>query len=92
MTITVITGCSTGIGYATALRLAQDGHRVVATMRNPDACDLATVAKEKGLDLETKSLDVNHDTSVNEATDRGEQPRGPGSDHKRLEIFGSSVI
>lgn len=27
------------------------------------------------------------DTSVNEAIDSGEQPRGPGPDHKRLEIF-----
>jgi len=66
MTVTVVTGSSTGIGYETALRLARDGHRVVATMRNPDASDLATVAKEQDLDLEVKSLDVNSDASVDE--------------------------
>ncbi len=59
MTVTVVTGCSTGIGYATALRLAADGHTVVATMRDPDACDLGVVAKERGLDVELRALDVN---------------------------------
>jgi len=66
VTVTVVTGCSTGIGYATALRLAADGHTVVATMRNPDACDLGVVAKERGLDVEVRTLDVNDDASVQE--------------------------
>lgn len=64
MSVTVITGCSTGIGYAVALRLGQDGHKVVATMRNPDACDLAAVAKERGLEVEVRALDVDDDASV----------------------------
>jgi NAD(P)-dependent dehydrogenase (short-subunit alcohol dehydrogenase family) len=64
MTTTVITGCSTGIGYATALRLARDGHDVIATMRSPDASDLATVAKEEGLNIAVRTLDVNDDASV----------------------------
>jgi NAD(P)-dependent dehydrogenase (short-subunit alcohol dehydrogenase family) len=58
MTTTLVTGSSTGIGYATALRLARDGHDVVATMRNPSACDLADVAATEGLKLETRPLDV----------------------------------
>ena len=58
MTTTLVTGSSTGIGYATALRLARDGHDVVATMRNPSACDLADVAAGEGLNLETRALDV----------------------------------
>ncbi len=64
MTVSVITGCSTGIGYSTALRLAQDGHHVVATMRDPSASDLATVAKESGAELEVRALDVNEDEAV----------------------------
>ena len=64
MTVTVVTGSSTGIGYATALRLASDGHHVVATMRNPDACDIATVAKERGLSIETRPLDVTDPPSI----------------------------
>jgi len=66
MTVTVITGCSTGIGYAAALRLAGDGHDVVATMRNPDACDLAVVGKERGVAIDVRPLDVNDDTAVEE--------------------------
>ena len=64
MTVSVITGCSTGIGYATALRLAEDGHHVVATMRTPDASDLGTMAKERELDVEVRALDVNDGDQV----------------------------
>lgn len=66
MTTTIITGCSTGIGYATALRLAKDGHHVVATMRNPDAFDLTSVAKEQNLDVDVRPLDVNDADAVDE--------------------------
>src|SRR5438105_27386 len=66
MTVSVITGCSTGIGYAAALRLAADGHDVIATMRNPDACDLAVVGKERGFDIDVRPLDVNDDAAVEE--------------------------
>ena len=56
----LVTGASTGIGYATALRLARDGYDVVATMRNPSASDLG----EKG--LQVMALDVTSDENVAE--------------------------
>ncbi|HUQ39014.1 MAG TPA: SDR family oxidoreductase [Acidimicrobiales bacterium] len=64
MTVSVVTGCSTGIGYDTALRLAADGHRVVATMRTPESCDVEAVARDSGVDLEVRALDVDDDASV----------------------------
>ncbi len=64
MSVAVITGCSTGIGYSTALRLAADGHDVIATMRNPSASDLEAVAKVRGLSLGVRTLDVDSDASV----------------------------
>jgi NAD(P)-dependent dehydrogenase (short-subunit alcohol dehydrogenase family) len=64
MSVVLITGCSTGIGYATALRLARDGFEVVATMRNPSACDLATVAAAEGLTIKTRALDVTDHAAI----------------------------
>jgi NAD(P)-dependent dehydrogenase (short-subunit alcohol dehydrogenase family) len=64
MRVSVITGCSTGIGYSTALRLAKDGHHVIATMRNPSASDLEAIAKEQGSSIEVRALDVNEDEAV----------------------------
>jgi NAD(P)-dependent dehydrogenase (short-subunit alcohol dehydrogenase family) len=64
VTTAVVTGSSTGIGYATALRLARDGHDVIATMRTPSSCDLASVAEGEGLTLEVRELDVTNQSSV----------------------------
>ena len=55
----LITGCSTGIGRATAIRLARAGHTVHATARRLDA--LAGLAEE-GCHLWT--LDVTDETSM----------------------------
>ncbi len=66
----LITGTSKGIGYDAALLLARAGHEVVATMRNPSACDLEKVATEEKLPVEVLPLDVDDDASVAEVFGR----------------------
>ena len=58
----LITGTSSGFGQLTALSLARRGHRVLATMRNPDA---ERTAPLKG--IEVLELDVTSDASVDAA-------------------------
>ncbi len=61
----LITGCSSGIGFATSLELARAGHRVYATMRNPaGAPQLANIAADEKLAIEVLTLDVDSDDSV----------------------------
>lgn len=61
----LITGCSSGIGFATALELARAGHHVYATMRNPaGAPRLAELAAAENLPIEILTLDVDSDSSV----------------------------
>ena len=64
--VVLITGCSTGIGYETALLLAAQGHRVFATLRDlRKAGPLKEAAK--GLPLEILPLDVDQPASVKKA-------------------------
>jgi NAD(P)-dependent dehydrogenase (short-subunit alcohol dehydrogenase family) len=64
----VITGTSTGIGYATSLRLARAGYRVFAGMRNlAKAQPLRDAAAEAKLPVEVIELDVCSDASVESA-------------------------
>jgi NAD(P)-dependent dehydrogenase (short-subunit alcohol dehydrogenase family) len=55
----LITGCSSGIGAATALGLARAGFRVVATARRPETLDGLRAA---GCEIE--ALDVNDEASM----------------------------
>jgi NADP-dependent 3-hydroxy acid dehydrogenase YdfG len=58
----LITGCSSGIGHATAERLSEDGWKVYATARRPESIvDL----KDKG--CETLALDVTDEQSMSAA-------------------------
>ena len=63
MTVSLVTGASTGIGFATALRLAQEGHQVHASVRS-DASGQALLDAAGRLDVSLVVMDVDHDDSV----------------------------
>jgi NAD(P)-dependent dehydrogenase (short-subunit alcohol dehydrogenase family) len=60
----LITGCSTGIGRATALKLARSGHPVYATARRPESLD--ELAAEG---CHVLALDVTDEQSMRAAVD-----------------------
>jgi len=64
----LVTGTSSGIGFATALELGRTGHTVYATMRNPGrAPQLGETAARENLPIKVMVMDVNSDTSVADA-------------------------
>jgi NAD(P)-dependent dehydrogenase (short-subunit alcohol dehydrogenase family) len=67
MRIVLITGCSTGIGLATARHLASRGDRVYATARNPEAAARLVEARDAVANIRTLALDVTDDASVQAA-------------------------
>jgi NAD(P)-dependent dehydrogenase (short-subunit alcohol dehydrogenase family) len=65
MTVTVVTGSNSGIGRSTAIRLAQAGHEVYGTMREPArGGKLADMAAAAGVTVHPVALDVTDDASV----------------------------
>ena len=67
----LITGCSTGIGRATAERLAADGWHVYATARRPES-----IEDLKGNGCETLALDVTDEKSMEDAVASMERDHG----------------
>ena len=55
----LITGCSSGIGWTSAIGLKARGYRVFATARNP-----ADLQKLEAMGLEALQLDYRHSASV----------------------------
>ena len=63
--VSVVTGANSGIGRATAIHLAERGHRVIGTVRSIDkATKLNAMAAERGVSVELAELDVAIDESV----------------------------
>ena len=69
--VVLITGCSTGIGRATAERLARAGHTVYATARRPESIE---DLKESG--CRTLALDVTSEESMSAAVAAVEEAEG----------------
>ena len=69
--VALITGCSSGIGYETALTLARNGFCTYAGVRNTKNSDTLEkkIAKEK-LDLNILQLDVNDKSSIENAVNQ----------------------
>ncbi|WP_143659376.1 SDR family oxidoreductase [Streptomyces sp. MP131-18] len=66
----LITGCSSGFGYLTAMTLARSGHRVFASMRNTRtanagvARELLSLARDEDLAIEVVDIDITDERSV----------------------------
>ena len=68
MSIALVTGCSSGIGFATAVALARAGHEVFAGMRNPSGSpELAQLCATEKPAVTVIPLDVDSDESVSSA-------------------------
>jgi len=71
VTTTLITGCSTGIGLASAVHLAARGHTVYASMRITANCEeLLSAAKEAGVEVTVLTLDVDRSDSIRDGVER----------------------
>jgi len=74
----LITGASRGIGLATALILGRSGHKVFATMRDPNRSpQLAETAEKEKLQIAVFPMDVDSDASVRETIRTIQRLHGP---------------
>ena len=68
MKVVLITGCSTGIGLATATQFSNEDYQVIATARNPESSEeLVELGKKDNVLL--KELDVCNQVSVDKLFD-----------------------
>jgi NAD(P)-dependent dehydrogenase (short-subunit alcohol dehydrogenase family) len=66
--VALVTGCSSGIGFETALALARDGYFTYASMRNTDkASEIEGKVKKENLTLKVIQLDVDNKDSIKNA-------------------------
>jgi len=70
MSVVLITGCSSGIGLATAITVAKSGHKVYATMRKPLRAALPSVFESELSSVKLIALDVTDDFSVKTAVNK----------------------
>ena len=72
--IAIVTGSSSGIGYATSLLLARNRFHTYATMRNIEkSADIQEITNKERLSLQVIQLDVNDDASIRNSIKRIER-------------------
>lgn len=75
--VAIVTGSSSGIGYATSLLLARNRFHTYATMRNIEKfADIQEIANKEKLPLQVIQLDVNDDASIRNSIKRVERENG----------------
>jgi NAD(P)-dependent dehydrogenase (short-subunit alcohol dehydrogenase family) len=80
--VAIVTGSSSGIGYATSLLLARNGFHNYATMRNIGrSADVQEIAYKERLPLEVIQLDVNDDASIRDSIEKVE------SENERIDVL-----
>jgi NAD(P)-dependent dehydrogenase (short-subunit alcohol dehydrogenase family) len=80
--VALVTGCSTGVGLHTAIRLAQAGYHVVATMRDTTRQQsLLDQAAKAGVPVEVRALDVAEQASIEDCV------AGVLADHRRIDLL-----
>jgi NAD(P)-dependent dehydrogenase (short-subunit alcohol dehydrogenase family) len=80
--VAIVTGGTSGIGYATSLLLARNGYYTYASGRNIDkSSNLQSIAESERLPLKPIQLDVTNDSSVKAAVEK------IGSEKERIDVL-----
>jgi short-subunit dehydrogenase len=80
--VAIVTGSSTGIGYATSLLLARNRFHTYATMRNMEKSgDIQQIANKERLPLQVIQLDVNDIASIRNSIEKVE------SENERIDVL-----
>jgi len=75
--IALVTGCSSGIGFETALELSRANYFTYATMRNTSkAGKIQEIAKKDNLKLQVIELDVDKEESIKSAVKKIQEQKG----------------
>ncbi len=80
--VAIVTGSSSGIGYATSLLLARNRFHTYATMRNIEkSADIQQIANKERLPLQVIQLDVNDDASIRNSIEKVK------SENERIDVL-----
>jgi short-subunit dehydrogenase len=80
--VAIVTGSSSGIGYATSLLLARNRFHTYATMRSIEkSANIQEIANKERLPLQVIQIDVNDDASIRNSIEK------VGSGNERIDVL-----